>query len=162
MRKELIIGVGVGLVALLAVASVVMWVNKGSRVVLEGSIQKIRTQDLDGASVMVVDFRATNPSNYVYVVRRVNLILDLDGQKVEGYVVADVDAKKLFEYYPALGQKFNDTLKMRDKVKSKETIDRMVMVRFEAPEAKIKSNKGVTVRIEEVDGLVSDITEQKL
>lgn len=157
MRKELLIGVAVGLVALIAVTTAVMWVNKGSHVVLEGSVQKIRTQDLDGACVMVVDFRATNPSSYAYVVRKVDLILDLDGQKVEGYVVADVDAKKLFEYYPSLGQKFNDTMKPRDRVQPKETVDRMVMVRFEAPEAKIKTNKGVVIRIEEVDGLVSDL-----
>jgi hypothetical protein len=159
MRKELLIGIGIGLVALIAVATTVMWVNKGSHVVLEGSIQTVRTQDLDGASVMVVDFRATNPSNYAYVVREVKLILDLDGQKTEGAVVADMDAKKLFEYYPALGQKFNDTMKMRDKVQPKETVDRMVMVRFEAPEAKIKANKGVVVRIEEVDGLISELKQ---
>jgi hypothetical protein len=159
MRKELLIGVGAGLVALIAVASVVMWVNKGSHVVLEGTIQKVRTQDLDGACVMVVDFRVTNPSNYTYVVRKVDLILDLESQKVEGYVVADMDAKKLFEYYPALGQKFNDTLKIREKVQPKQTVDRMVMVRFEAPESRIKGNKGVTVRIEEVDGLVTELRQ---
>ena len=159
MRKELLIGVGIGLAALIAVAATVIWVNKGSHMVLEGAIQNVRTQDLDGACAMVVDFRATNPSNFAYVVRRVELILDLDGQKVEGQIVADVDARKFFEYYPSLGQKFNDTLKMRDKLQPKESIDRMVMARFEAPEARIKSNKGVTLRIEEVDGLVSELKQ---
>jgi len=154
MRKELLIGVAVGLVVLGLAASGVLWVNKGSHVVLEGSIQKARTLALEeSASFLVLDFRVTNPSDYPFVVREVKVIVD----GVEGNVVADVDAKRLFEYYKEIGPKYNDSLKTRDKVGARQTVDRMVSARFELPEAKLKGRKSLVLRIEEVDGLVNEL-----
>lgn len=154
MRKELLIGVAVGLVVLGLAASGVLWVNKGSHVVLEGSIQKARTLALEeSASFLVLDFRVTNPSDYPFVVREVKVIVD----GVEGNVVADVDAKRLFEYYKEIGPKYNDSLKTRDKVGARQTVDRMVSARFELPEAKLKERKSLVLRIEEVDGLVNEL-----
>ncbi len=154
MRKELLIGVAVGLVVLGLAASGVLWVNKGSHVVLEGSIQKARTLALEeSASFLVLDFRVTNPSDYPFVVREVKVIVD----GVEGNVVADVDAKRLFEYYKEIGPKYNDSLKTRDKVGARQTVDRMVSARFELPEAKLKGRKSLVLRIEEVDGQVNEL-----
>ena len=154
MRKELLIAVAGGLVLLVLVAYVVLDVNKDSHVVLEGSIQQVRTLALeDSASFLAVDFRVTNPSGYPFVVREMKLIVD----GVEGQVVADSDAKRLFDYYKAIGPKFNDSLKARDKVTAKQTVDRMVSARFELPEARLKDRKSLVVRIEEVDGLVSEL-----
>jgi hypothetical protein len=154
MRKELLIGVAGGLVLLGLAASGVLWVNKDAHVVLEGAIQKVRTLALDdSASFLVLDFRVTNPSGYPFVVREVQVIVD----GVEGSVVADSDARRLFDYYKAIGPKYNDSLKARDKVAAKQTVDRMVSARFEFPEAKLKDRKALTLRIEEVDGLVSEL-----
>lgn len=154
MRKELLIGVGIGLVVLGLVASGVLWVNKGAHVVLEGTIQKERTLALDeAASFLVLDFRVTNPSDYPFVVREVTVSVD----GVEGTVVADVDAKQLFDYYKAIGPKYNESLKARDRVGPKQTVDRMISARFEMPEAKLKARKQVVVRIEEVDGMVNEL-----
>lgn len=154
MRKELLIGVAVGLVVLGLAASGVLWVNKGSHVVLEGSIQKARTLSLEEtASFLVVDFRVTNPSDYPFVVREVKVFVD----GVEGNVVADVDAKRLFDYYKEIGPKYNESLKTRDKVGARQTVDRMVSARFELPEAKLKGRKSLVLRIEEVDGLVNEL-----
>ncbi len=154
MRKELLIGVAVGLVVLGLAASGVLWVNKGSHVVLEGAIQKARTLALEeSASFLVLDFRVTNPSDYPFVVREVKVIVD----GVEGNVVADVDAKRLFEYYKEIGPKYNDSLKTRDKVGARQTVDRMVSARFELPEAKLKGRKSLVLRIEEVDGQVNEL-----
>jgi len=154
MRKELLIAVAGGLVLLVLVAYVVLDVNKDSHVVLEGSIQQVRTLALeDSAAFLAVDFRVTNPSGYPFVVRELKLIVD----GVEGQVVADSDAKRLFDYYKAIGPKFNESLKARDKVTAKQTVDRMVSARFELPEAKLKERKSLVVRIEEVDGMVSEL-----
>jgi hypothetical protein len=154
MRKELLIGVAIGLVLLGLVASGVLWVNKDAHVVLEGAIQKVRTLPLDdSASFLVLDFRVTNPSGYPFVVREVQIMVD----GVEGSVVADSDARRLFDYYKTIGPKYNDSLKARDRVAAKQTIDRMVSARFEFPEAKLKDRKSLTLRIEEVDGLVSEL-----
>jgi hypothetical protein len=160
MRRELVIGLGVALVVLVAALIGVLNVNKGSRMVLEGSIQKVRTLPLEEATVLVIDFRLKNPSNFRYVLRTVVVHMDVDGQIAEAEPVAEVDARRLFEYYSAsLGQKYNDTLKMKDVIASGETIDRMVMVRFEAPEAKIKGRAGLKLRFEEIDGQVTEIAE---
>jgi hypothetical protein len=154
MRKELLIGVAVGLVLLGLAASGVLWVNKDAHVILEGSIQKVRTLALEeSASFIAIDFRVTNPSGYPFVVREVKVFVD----GAEGNVVADRDAKLLFEYYKQIGPKFNDTLKTRDKVASKQTVDRMISSRFELPEAKLKDRQTLVVRIVEVDGMVIDL-----
>lgn len=154
MRKELLVGVAIGLVLLGLAAYGVLHVNKDSHVVLEGSIQQVRTLALEeSASFLAVDFRVTNPSGYPFVVREVKLIVD----GIEGQVVADRDAKRLFDYYKDIGPKFNDSLKPRDKVTTKQTVDRMVSARFEVPESKLKGRKTLIVRIEEVDGLVSEL-----
>jgi hypothetical protein len=71
-----------------------------------------------------------------------------------------VDAKTLFRYYPLLGEKFNDTLLMRDRIGSRQGMDRMVAARFEVPESQLQDRKKLAVRIEEVDGVVSEITEK--
>ncbi|MFN7933307.1 MAG: hypothetical protein U0R19_08275 [Bryobacteraceae bacterium] len=156
MRKELLIGVAIGLVLLGLAASGVLWVNKDSHVILEGKIQQVRTLFLEeSASFMVVDFRVTNPSGYPFVVREVKVIVD----GAEGNVVADRDAKRLFDYYKAIGPKFNDSLKPRDKVAAKQTVDRMVSARFELPESKLKDRKSLVVRIEEVDGMVIELKQ---
>jgi hypothetical protein len=154
MRKELLIGLAAGLAVLVLAGSGVLWVNKGAHVVLEGSIQKVRTLALDeSSSFLAVDIRVTNPSDYPFVVREVTLLVD----ETEGATVADVDAKRLFDYYKTIGPKYNDALKTRDKIAAKQTVDRMVSARFEMPEAKLQGRKSLVLRIEEVDGLVSEL-----
>lgn len=155
MRKELLIGVGIGFVVLSLLAGAMFWINKGSYVILEGAIQKIRTQDVEGATVVVVDFRATNPSDYIFSVIQVDLIID----GFEGQVVSDRDAKQFFEYYKQIGPKFNDTLKTKEKVQPHATVDRMVAARFEMPEAKAQARKSLVVRVKEVDGMVVEFKE---
>ncbi|MCC6364321.1 MAG: hypothetical protein IT165_12415 [Bryobacterales bacterium] len=161
MRRELLLPVGIGVVIVAIVAAVVLKVNLGSHMVLDSSIKSVRTVALDQASAMVIDFRLTNPADYPFVVRTVSLIAEIDGKPVEGAVVADVDAKRLIDYYPAFGPKYNDTLRMKDRINPGQTMDRMVAARFEVPEAKLQARTRLTLRIEEVDGQVTEIVERK-
>ncbi|HUQ91305.1 MAG TPA: hypothetical protein VM120_06470 [Bryobacteraceae bacterium] len=150
------VAVGVTLVTVAAVA--VLWFNRGSRLILDVQIQKVRTQALEEqASAMVIDFRVFNPADYLYQVRKVDVTLDIGGKTAEGIVIADVDAKRLMEYYPALSPKYNDTLRMREKLKPRQSLDRMVAVRFELPESMVNSRRSLTLRIEEVDGPVPTV-----
>ena len=71
-----------------------------------------------------------------------------------------MDATRLFEGLPLLGQKYNDTLVIRDKIPSQASMDRMVAARFEAPESKLESRKRFLIRIEDVDGPVSELSEK--
>ncbi|HPQ17492.1 MAG TPA: hypothetical protein PLP04_19860, partial [Bryobacteraceae bacterium] len=80
-------GIGIALVAI-AIAAV-LYVQRGAHVVLKGSVQKVRTLALDeNSSAAVIDFRATNPSDYPFIVREVSVVLvEPDGTTHEGLVV---------------------------------------------------------------------------
>jgi len=152
---------GIGL-AVVAVAIVcILYMQRGAKVELVGSIQKVRTMALDETSaIAILDFRVRNPSDYRFVVSKVEVsMVDPAGKTQEGLVISEVDAKNLFQYYTALGQKFNDSLVLRTKVKPGESIDRMLAVRFEVPEKLIEQRRGLTIRIEEIDSGPSEISE---
>ena len=83
------------------------------------------------------------------------------GAESEGETVSELDARQLFQAIPLLGQKFNDTLLMRDSVPPHSSWDRMVAARFEVPESKLEARKRLVVRIEEVDGKVFDLSENR-
>jgi hypothetical protein len=135
--------------------------QRGSRVGLTGKVLKLRTAPLDEkSSIVVLDFRFTNPSSYPFVVRTVTVLLEeKDGKSYEGDTVSEVDAKRLFEQMPLLGPKFNDTLVMRDKILPETSQDRMVAARFDAPESRLAARKRFVIRIEEVDGQITEISE---
>jgi hypothetical protein len=162
MRKNFLIAFAVGLGLIGIIVAGVLYMQRGARVGLAGSFLKVRTAPLDdNSSVAVVDFRFRNPGDVNFVVRTVTLVLeDASGDQVEGRTVSESDAKRLFEGIPLLGQKFNDTLIMRDKVPARSAQDRMVAARFEVPEAKIEQRKRLLLRIEDVDGPVTEISEK--
>ena len=110
----------------------------------------------------MIDFRLVNPADFPFVVRRVDVTLeDPSGKTVEGTLVADVDAKKLFEYYPLLGPKYNDSLLMKARINPRQSLDRMVTVRFEIPEKEVQNRKRLKIHIEDLDGAVSEIVEER-
>lgn len=161
MRKQLLPYVGIGVVAVAALVGAILYIQRGAHLELKGSIQKVRTLATDDASaVVVIDFRFVNPSDYRFVVRKVEVSMeDQQGRVLEGAVASEVDAKRLFDSYPVLGQKYNETLLMRTKVGPRESMDRMVAARFEIPEKLLEARKQLRIRVEDVDGAVSEILE---
>jgi hypothetical protein len=71
-----------------------------------------------------------------------------------------VDATRLFDYYPLLGQKYNTSLTPRTRIQPHQTVDRMIGIRFEIPEQQLQARKALTIRVVEVDGGISEIAEQ--
>ncbi|MBM3740301.1 MAG: hypothetical protein FJW39_31490 [Acidobacteria bacterium] len=144
-------------------AFTLVYSTKDAHVTLEGEIQKVRTwTPQEGASVAFVDFQVKNPSGYPFVVRSVDLLVqDAGGKQIPGAMIAEVDAARIMKYFPLLGPKYNESLKVRDKVAPKQEIDRMVSARFEFPEAELGKRKRLVVRIVEVDGNVSEVVEQR-
>jgi hypothetical protein len=136
--------------------------QRGAYIDLPGKVLKVRIAPLDEeSSVAVVDFRVSNPADYPFVIRKVTMALeDSAGNESEGQTVSEVDARQLFQVIPLLGQKFNDTLLMRDSIPPHTSWDRMVAARFEVPESKIEARKRLVVRIEEVDGKVFDLPDK--
>ena len=163
MHKQLIVPVLVGVVVVVAAAFGILYMQRGAHIELTGSILKIRTAPMDdNSAVAVIDFRFANPADYAFVVRKVEVLLeDAQGNRYQSTVVSEVDARRLFQYYPLLGQKYNDSLLTRDKIAPRSTEDRMIAARFEMPEAKIEARKRFIVRIEDVDGPISEIAEKK-
>jgi hypothetical protein len=151
----------VGIAAASALVGVLLYWNRGAHIELKGSILKVRTLATDPTSAVVfADFRFVNPADYPFVVRKVEVTIeDASGQSIEGTGVADVDAKRLFEYYPALGQKYNPSLLMNDKIPPRQTLDRMIAAQFRVAEEKLQARKALRIRVEDVDGAVSEMVE---
>jgi hypothetical protein len=153
----------IGLAVVVAIVLGVLWIQRGAHVELKGDLLKIRTHELDEtSSIAVIDFRFVNPADYPFIVRRVDVILeDMAGRTLDGMIVAEADTQRLFDAYPLLGQKFNESLLPRDRVEARESQDRMIAARFEVPVAVLNGRKKFTVRVEDVDGPVSEIHESK-
>jgi hypothetical protein len=157
------VALGGGLFVVICAVAGVFYIQRGAHIELKGSVLKVRTQAMDeSSSVAVVDFRFVNPANYPFVVAEVNVsIEDNNGKTIEGTAVSELDARRLFEYYPALGQKYNDSLLMKDKIPGRASMDRMIVARFEIPEATLESRKGLKVKITDVDGPEAELVETK-
>lgn len=155
--------IGIGLLVVICAVGFVFYIQRGAHIELKGSVLKVRTQAMDeSSSVAVVNFRFVNPSNYPFVVQDVNVsIVDKDGKAVDGMPVSELDARRLFQYYPVLGQKYNDSLLMRDKIPGRASMDRMIVARFEIPEAALQSRKDLKIKITDVDGPEAELVEAK-
>ena len=161
MRTRFLLPLAIGLAVVAGFIAATFWVQRGAHIELRGSVLKVRTAAMEErASVVIVDFRFVNPADYPFVVRTVDVTLEAqDGATHQGMVISEVDAKRLFDYFPILGQKFNSSLLMKDRIAPKASEDRMIAARFEIAESDLKARKKLTVRIEEVDGAVSELVE---
>lgn len=152
----------IGLAIVGALIGIVFYANRGAHIEIKGEVLKVRTHSAEEtSSVAILDFRFANPADYPFVVRKIDVtVVGKDGTTTEGMVVADSDAARYLSYFPALGQKYNDSLVIREKVLPKQLLDKMVMARFEVPESKLQSRERFRIRVEEVDGAVSVIEER--
>jgi hypothetical protein len=154
---------GIGLAVVAAALAWIMLIQRGSQLELNGSILKVRTLPLDEKSAAaILDFRISNPSRYTFVVRKADTTLvDRNGNVLEGEPISDMDARRLFEYYPILGQKYNDSLIVRTKIAPRQTMDRMLAVRFEVPEQELQARKQLRIHVEDLDGPFVDLVETR-
>ena len=162
LSKQFVLTFGIGLVVIVIAVVGILYVQRGSHIELKGSILKVRTLGVDdNSSLAVVDFRFANSADYPFVVRTVDVTATgAEGQAYTSSPVPEVDAKRIFEYYTILGQKFNTSLITRDKIQGRHTEDRMIVARFEIPVAKLDARKNLKIRIEDVDGPVSELVEK--
>jgi hypothetical protein len=140
-----------------------LWWTRGAHIQIKGEILKIRTHGFeDNSSLVVADFRFANPADYPFLVRSVDLTVEMpDGKIFEGMMIAETDTGRMFEALPQLGQKYNETLKIRDKIPPHSQDDRMAAARIEAPVGAIDGRARIRIRVEEVDGAVSEIVEKR-
>ena len=143
--------------------AVLLYLNRGAHLELEGHIQNVRVHPLDrNSSLLIADFRVYNSSDQPFAVRSVDVFVDpAGGSAIEGTTVPEVDARRILEAMPELGPRYNPGLIARDRVQSKETTDRMVAARFEVPASELTARRNVRIRITEIDGATSEIEEKK-
>jgi hypothetical protein len=163
MSKQFWIFLILGLAVVGVVLSGVLLSTKGAHLDLTGEVLKVRVLALNPkASLVIVDFRVTNPSDVPFVVRAVDMKLDpRSGETTDGRSISKPDVENVFKYEKLLGPKYNDVLSLQDRVNPHQTVDRMSGARFEVPEAVVNSRKGIHLHIEDVDGAMVDITEKK-
>jgi len=151
----------IAVVAAAIVAGMIWEGTKGAHLELDGKILHVRTYALNPkATIVIVDFRETNPSDVKFVVKDVEMTLD--GVNTEpGQIVSKADLATLFEYQKLLGPKFNDALSPGDTVQPHQTVDRMVGARFEVGEAAVEARKAVHLKFYDLDRAVAELTEQR-
>jgi hypothetical protein len=155
------LGIGLAVVAVALVS--VLWVNKGSHLELKGKILKVRTLSVEpNATILAIDFRVTNLADYVYMIKEAEVTMDTnDGKTLDATTISRDDTDRVFEFYKVLGPKYNQTLIQRDKIGPRETADRMLAVRVEAPLAAVDGRKDLHLKLDEADGAVSEIKEHQ-
>jgi hypothetical protein len=152
---------GLGVVAI--GIAVLLFSTKSAHLELTGQILKVRVLALSPeASIVVIDFRATNPSDIPFVVRTAGMLLDpLAGAAVDGSGISKPDVENVFKYEKLVGPKYNDVLSIKDKIAPHQTVDRMIGARFEMSEASIEGRKDLRVHIEDLDGAVAELVESR-
>ena len=160
--KTLWICAGVALVALALVLGGGVLVNRDQRVRLKGEVQKVRTGKLDEQrSVVVLDFRVTNPSQYPFQVKDLELEVTTGGKAVAGRFIPETDAKNVFLGVPELGEKYNPSFASKERVASKATVDRMTAFVVDLPLRELEDRTKMVMRVRDADGPVSELTEKK-
>jgi hypothetical protein len=153
---------GLAVLVVAAVIAAVFYVQRGSHLELQGRILKVRTAPLDeNSSVAVVDFRFQNLADHDFEVLKVTVTMeDSSGAKVDGATISELDAGRLFQAIPLLGQKYNPSLIVRNSIPPHATEDRMIAARFEVPEEKLTKRKQLWLHIQAYSGPVSEIKEK--
>ncbi|MDP8983253.1 MAG: hypothetical protein M3O35_21980 [Acidobacteriota bacterium] len=156
MSGRLLIFVAIGIAAVALAVFFVMSSTKGAHLELTGKVLKVRTGALDEQhSVAVLDYRLENPSDIRFVVRLLEVRLDkADGSSEDGSQVSKRDLERLFAYNKFLGQRYNESLSIRDLIAPHSAADRMTAVTFDVAVKELESAKKLHLKIQDVDGPV--------
>ena len=161
LTKNILIASGIGLVCVAIAVGVILFIQRGAHLDLPGSVLKVRTAPLaESSSVAMIDFRVSNPSDYPARVRTVRVYAEAkNGGRLEGTIIADVDAQRVFDALPLLGKKYNPSLVLQDNIPGHATWDRMIGAQFDLPDDQLQQRKRLIISIEEIDGSIFEIVE---
>ena len=106
MSKNFLIAIGIGIVCITIAVAGILYMQRGARVGVSGEFLKVRTAPVDeNSTIVVVDFRVKNPSDYPFVARAVTLICqDPSGSPTEGITAPELDAKHIFDWWQNQGR----------------------------------------------------------
>jgi hypothetical protein len=140
-----------------------LFVTKDNRLQLQGKILGVRSYQIDPqTTVAIIDFQVKNPSTQQFQLKDATVHLTTaDGKQLEGGVFSEIEAQRLFEYYPMLGKKYNQSLIAKTKIESGQTMDRMLAAKFEGIDEVVQKRKGLVLKLTDVDGVSSELVEQR-
>jgi len=162
MSKQFYIFFGIAAVVVAIVVAIIWEGNKGAHLELDGRILHVRTYAVNpNATIVIVDFRETNPSDVSFIVKDVEMKLEGVAGEPVGQMVARSDMNTIFQYEKLLGPKYNDTLSIGDHIDPHKSVDRMVGARFELGEPAIEARSGIHLKFEDLDRAVAELTETK-
>ena len=171
MRGTSAVAFVVGFAAIAILIGGIFYMQRNDKIDLPGKILKVRTAVLDdgkgergedhpASSIAVIDFRMTNPSDVIFEVRTVIVqVIDADGNVHDGQLSSDSDAATMMKALPVLGEKYNKTLMVKERIGAHGSVDRMAAARFVLPLEQLDARKNIKVRIEEVDGKTFEYLE---
>lgn len=161
--KERFLAGAIAVLVVVVLVGTILFINRKNTVALDGSILKVRSQAVaDGSTIAVIDFRLSNPSAVQFMIRDVSVKLeDRSGTSIDGDVFSDVEAKRMLNFYPILGEKYNPSLVRRDRLQPGQSVDRMLAVRFSASDEKIQERKALRLSITDADGQTVEIVEKR-
>ncbi len=161
MSKRFLIGFAAGIVVIAIAVFTILYSHKGNHLVLQGKILKIRTGALsDQDSIAVLDLRLENATDVPFVVRQVEVTLNKqDGSTAGASLIAKTDLHQVFEYNRFLGDQYNDSFSLHDKIAPHSTVDRMVAARFDVPNKDLEAAKTIHIAIQDVDGPLFELTQ---
>jgi len=138
----------------------VFYNNLRSHPELKGSILKVRTLADGDGTIVFADFRVTNTAAIPFVVASVQMTMETpDDEVAKAVPLSKSEVEQIAKTYKLIGPKYNDVLGVKDPIPPVEIVDRMVAGRFNFPPRFLTSRKTLRLRIEEVDGVVSEIIE---
>jgi hypothetical protein len=162
VSKQFWIFFGIGLVAVAITVGLTMEGTKGNHLELDGRVLHVRLLSLNPkATIVVVDFRETNPSDVRFIVKNIEVTLDGVKDAPAGQVISKYDLKTIFDNMKIVGPKFNDALSTGDLIAPHQTVDRMVGARFELGEQAVAQRSAVRIRIEDLDRTVAELVEKQ-
>jgi hypothetical protein len=162
VSKQFWIFFGIGLVAVGITIALTMEGTRVNHLELDGRILHVRLLSLNPhATIVVVDFRETNPSDVRFIVKNIEVTLDGVKDAPAGEVISKFDLKTVFDNMKIVGPKFNDALSTGDLIAPHQTVDRMVGARFEMGEQAVAGRSAVRIRIEDLDRTVAELVEKQ-
>ena len=165
MNKSFLLFLALGLGIVAAYLSLTFTVTKDSHLRLDGKIRNVRIAPLPGsggATLVVLDVRLSNPTKVQFVTGSAFIQIEPDsGKPVKAETMSKPELDSVIPYLPQIGPRLTDLFGPQDKIAPHQSFDRTLGARIELAEDAITSRKGLVLLLEDVDGAVLEIRDEK-
>lgn len=159
MREQFLSAFAIGLVAVAVVVAGVMYIQRGAHLELTGTMTvRVHGTD-DNTALALINVHITNPADYGFEVNNVTVTLETKAGEFPTTIISRVDAKRLADAMPELGP-FHPTLYIKYVIPPHSTGDYTLLAQYSAPERILTDRKRFVVRIDEINGRTTTLSEK--